>query len=410
MEITDVKTVLLTGPSGNDPFLQSLRKLRSAAFIEIHTDTELVGIGETYTGYHAPEIVPEIVDFFKPILVGIQEAEVEPRQLWQLMYHCGNFWARTGVGVNVLAGIEAALWDLKGKMLGVPVHQLLGGRLHDRLFCYATGAASNYPWSDLIRKFELYREAGFAAAKVGAGWHNVETGDSFRSRSTAAWVDMETEKLEAVRQQFGGDLTVCLDGHMSNKENDAAAKWDVGIAKAVLQALEPFDLFFFEEPLHYNDLDGYAELCANTALPEAGGECLSTREEFRPYADRSAFDIAQPDAAYIGMAAFLDVARMFAAQGKRVATHSWASGAGQMQNIHAAFATPKMAILEIPPLAGPLHTEIYADGGFRFQDGYMLPPEAPGLGVRLTDDIKERFPFERGSGEWSNVRGKGRCK
>ncbi|MCH2212084.1 MAG: mandelate racemase/muconate lactonizing enzyme family protein [Fuerstiella sp.] len=410
MQITDVKTVLLTGPSGNDPFLQQQRKLRSAAFIEVHTDTDLVGIGETYTGYHAPELVPEIVNFFKPVLTGVSEQEIEPRQLWQRMYHCGNFWTRTGVGVNVLAGVEGALWDLKGKILGVPVHQLLGGRLHDRLPCYATGCASIYPWSDLIQKFEMYREAGFNSAKVASGWFNAHTGERFKSRSPAAWVDMETEKMEAVRQYIGRDFNVCMDGHMSNVEGEESIVWNVGMARAVLQAMEPYDLFFYEEPLHYNDLEGYAELCASTSVSVAGGECLSTREEFRHYADRRAFDIAQPDAAYIGIAAFLDVARQFAVQGKQVATHAWASGAGVMQNIHAAFATPNVAILEIPPLAGPLHTEIYTDGGYRFQNGYILPPEAPGLGVQLTDATKNRYPFQRDSGEWSTVPGKGSCK
>jgi len=276
--------------------------------------------------------------------------------------------------------------------------------MHDRLLGYATGCASHYPWSDLTAKFDLYREAGFRAAKVGAGWHCMETGESFAGSSTQAWVEMESEKLEAVRRHVGNDFRVCLDGHMSNVETDMTV-WDVGVAKAVLRALEPYDLFFFEEPLHYNDLAGYAELCASTSVPVAGGECLTTREEFWQYAERSAFDIAQPDAAYIGMATFLDVARMFAAQGKRVATHAWASGAGTMENIHAAFATPNVAILEIPPLAGPLHTENYADG-YRFEDGCILPPEAPGLGVRLTEETKSKHPFVRGSGEWNTVPGK----
>ena len=76
-----------------------------------------------------------------------------------------------------------------------------------------------------------------------------------------------------------------------------------------------------------------------------------------------------------------------------------------MENIHAAFAAPNVAILESPPLAGPMHTEIY-DDGYRFEDGYILPPNAPGLGVRLTDSVKERFPLVRGTGEWNQVPGK----
>jgi L-alanine-DL-glutamate epimerase-like enolase superfamily enzyme len=124
MRITDVRTTLLTGPCSNDPFILEARQRRSAAFIEIITDRGEVGIGETYAGYFCPESVPSIVEFFKPILIG-QDVEDIPT-LWQRMYHCGNFWCRVGLGVIVLNGIEAALWDLKGKQLGLPVHALLG--------------------------------------------------------------------------------------------------------------------------------------------------------------------------------------------------------------------------------------------------------------------------------------------
>ena len=127
MKITDVRTTLLTGPCTNDPFLREARKRRSAAFIEIFTDGPHIGLGETYAGYFCPEAVPAIVDFFKPILVG-QNVDDIP-ELWQRMYHCGNFWCRVGLGTIVLNGIEAALWDLKGKLLDQPVHALLGGAL-----------------------------------------------------------------------------------------------------------------------------------------------------------------------------------------------------------------------------------------------------------------------------------------
>ncbi len=405
MKITDVKTVLLTGPLTNDPSILKFRKCRSAAFIEIHTDTELVGIGETYTGYHAPEIVPEIVDFFKPILVGVKDNDIQPLRLWDRMHHCGYFWARSGAGVNVLAGIEGALWDLRGKMDKLPVHQLLGGQRHDKLLAYATGSVSNYPWSELNAKIDRYRAAGFRAAKFGAGWSDASNNNVFTGRTPQAWADMEADKLQTIRRHTGADFTICLDGHMSNVDDERITGWDTGIAKAVLKALEPYDIFFFEEPLHYSNVEGYAELCRSTAIPVAGGENLSTREEFWQYAKVGGFDIAQPDASYIGIGAFLDVARMFALQNKRVATHAWSSGVGTMENIHAAFATPNMAILELAPLAGPLHTEIWADG-FHFKDGYVLPPEVPGLGVRLTEKIKEKYPFIRGSGEWNAVPGK----
>ena len=154
MTITDVRTTLLTGPSSNDPFIQEARKRRSAAFIEVLTDEGPIGIGETYAGYFCPEAVPAIVEFFRPILIG-QTVDDIP-ELWRRMYHCGNFWCRVGLGVIVLNGIEAALWDLKGKLLGQPVHALLGGCKHDRLPCYATGGPSLYPQERLAKKMDYY--------------------------------------------------------------------------------------------------------------------------------------------------------------------------------------------------------------------------------------------------------------
>src|SRR6188472_84175 len=130
MKITDVRTTLLTGPSTNDPFLREARTLRSAAFVEVITESA-VGVGETYAGYFCPEAVPAIVEFFRPILIG-QTVDDIP-ELWRRMYHCGNFWCRVGLGAAVLSGIEAALWDLKGKLLDQPVHELLGGAKHKQL-------------------------------------------------------------------------------------------------------------------------------------------------------------------------------------------------------------------------------------------------------------------------------------
>ncbi len=155
MIITDVKTILLTGPTTDDPFLYRARRTRSVALVEVHTDRGLSGVGETYAGYFCPELVPQAVEFFKPILIGQRfdpEKAITPGEgaidvLWQRMYGCGNYWCRVGFGVAVLSALEAALWDLAGKALKSPVYQLLGGTKHDALACYATGARRLIPGS-----------------------------------------------------------------------------------------------------------------------------------------------------------------------------------------------------------------------------------------------------------------------
>lgn len=405
LKIIDVKTVLLTGPLTSDPSLLVFRKLRSAAFIEIHTDSGITGIGETYIGYFAPEVVPSIVEFFRPVLVGLTEDEIQPGKIHERMVRCAHFWARTGLAVSVLAGIEAAMWDLRGKLDNKPVHELLGGAKYDRLLCYATGSVSNYPWPMLSAKIERYRVAGFRAAKFAAGWYDASDQTVFTATSPQEWADIESEKLEAIGRATGGDFAICMDAHMDNMHHADLQPWTIDIAKAVMQAVEPYDLLFFEEPFNYDHVKDYAELCRNTSVDIAGGECLTTPKEFQAYADLDALDIAQPDASFIGIGPFVQVATMFAERGRKIATHAWSSGAGIMANIHAAFASPGMAIVEIPPLAGPLHTEVWAPG-LRFQDGYILPPDAPGLGVTLTEEIKNRFPFVPGSGEFNPVPGK----
>lgn len=400
MRILDVRTTLLTGPCTNDPYLREARKLRSAAFIEIITDTPHIGIGETYAGYFCPETVPAIVDFFKPILID-QNVDDIP-ELWNRMYRCGNFWCRVGLGAIVINGIEAALWDLKGKLLGLPVHALLGGAKFAKLPCYATGGPSNYPLEKLAKKMDHYFSLGFRGLKVGAGSFSVDQG-WYTPMEPAEAADFEGKKVQFMRQHGGPDAWLMLDGHMGNNPRST---WTVEIAAAVMKAVQPYNLFFFEEPLHYTDPWGYAELCRGTDVPIAGGECLTATYEWKVFTTQDSFDIGQPDASFTGgIGEFMNVAKMLEERGRKIATHAWGAGGSLMQNIHAGFAAPNTCMLEMPPDYAGLHSELI-DGGLILKDGYILPPERPGFGVKLTDDIKRRYPFKPGSGEFNSVPGK----
>lgn len=402
MRITEVRTTLLTGPCTDDPWLSESRRRRSAAYIELLTDTELVGIGETYAGYFIPEAVPSIVDFFAPILVG-QGVEDIP-ELWRRMYHSGNYWCRVGLGIAIINGIEAALWDLAGKAQGVPVHRLLGDGGYGSLPAYATGGPSNYPLDRLAQKLDFYLSLGFRGFKIGAG--SVSPGPDgmvgYIPETPDEAADFEGRKADFVRSHVGPGIGFAMDGHMGNNDRT----WDLPTAQAVMRAVEPYDLLFYEEPLHYTDPWGYAELCRGTSVPIAGGECLTAMYEWRVFAEQDSFDIGQPDAAFTGgMVEFLRVAKMLDARGRKVATHSWASGGGFMQNVHVGFAAPNTVVLEIAPAYGGLHRDVIGDS-FVMRDGRVLPPEAPGLGITLTDAVKARYPFVPGSGEFNSVPGK----
>jgi len=401
MKITDVRTVLLTGPSTNDPYFRESRQLRSAAFIEIITDRGIVGLGETYAGYFCPEIVPHVVDFYKPILLG-QDVE-DVALLWQRMDTCGTFWARAGLGAIVLCGIEAALWDLKGKEQGKPVYELLGGRQHDELPCYATGGPSNFPLDKLLAKIAHYRDCGFNAVKLGAGFLDVEKGHRCSTDAQEA-AALEVTKLQAVRDAFGSSMSLALDAHMNNKAPDK--QWSRATAATVAKSCEAFDLLFLEEALPYQNADDYAWLRKQTTVPIAGGECLTSMAEWQPYLHAGSFDLGQPDAAFTAaLHQIVIIADRLADQNCDIAPHAWGAAGSLMQNIHVGFACRNTRILEIPPDAGPLHTELFIEP-LRLVDGRLLPPQSPGLGIALPDDIERRYPFIPGSGEVVNVPGK----
>jgi len=402
MRITDVKSVNLTGPCTNDPFLSQARRYRSASFVEIHTDTEHIGIGENYNGYRCAELMPESIKYFAPILIG-QNVDDIPT-LFARMYHCENFWVRNGYGLTVLNAIEAALWDLKGKLENKPVYELLGGLKHKSLDCYATGGPSNYPKDRLAAKMDSYMSLGFRGFKLGAGCYN-ENGGEWLQDSPAEAVDFESDKLTFVRKHVGADIKVCMDGHMGNCPV-ADKTWDLETATAVMKAMEPFNLFFYEEPLHYDDPWGYAELCKRTSVPIAGGECLTGIPEWRYFIEKDCFDIGQPDASFTGgLDMCVTIAKLMHERGRKIATHAWGAGASLMQNIHFGFAAPNTAILEIAPAYGPLHSEMIGDS-LVIRDGKVLPPTTPGLGITLTDELKNKYPFIPGSGEFNNVPGK----
>lgn len=406
MTITNVQTILLTGPCTLDPWLSEARTLRSAAFIVIETDSGITGLGETYAGYFLPEAVPSIVDFFKPILVGNGVEDIPG--LWQRMYHCGNFWCRVGLGAIVLAGIEAALWDLKGKAEGVPVYKLLQeahfptAQEHAQLPCYATGGPSNYPLDKLAAKVEYYSSLGFKGVKLGAGAYYKGEGNKV-SNDPAEAADLEAAKCSFIRERFGKDLWLMLDAHMGNS---STITWNLDTALAVAKALEPFDLLFLEEALHYTRPDWYGQLRAASKIPIAGGECLTAVCEWQTFINENSFNIGQPDASFTaGLDQFMQVASMLAANGNGIAPHAWGAGASQMQNIHCGFACPNTVILEVAPAYGPLHSEVIGDS-LQMRNGYALPPDKPGLGIELTKETIAKFPFIPGSGEFNSVPGK----
>ena len=411
MGITDVRTILVTAPWKGDPFWVPDREYwRSAALIEVQTDEGTTGLGEAIMGYFAGEVVPPIVDYYRRLLVDpdLRLDPTQPERCFDELYQRSLWWGRNGLGLSVLSGIEMALWDLAGKVAGKPVHAMLGGAVHQRLPLYASGGTGAWPVQKTVDQAKRYVDLGFKALKLGTGMMNrpgaYGTGiqpapyGHWYAATAAQRVSDEYEKFKALRSAVGPEIEIATDSHAVQ----VRSHWTRRDAIAIAQAIEEFDLFFYEEPLRYDDPAGYAELRGLTRIPIAGGESLTGVGEFQDWLDRGALDIVQPDATHVGgIGPCLAVAKAAAARHAGVIMHTGAAiGPGLMANLHVAFASPNAHFVEYAVAPDNVRAEMLAEP-VRVTDGFVKLPQEPGLGVALRPGFVEKYPFRPGIVEYA---------
>ena len=374
MRITDVRPVLLTHPYGS-----GLASRRSACFVEVETDAGITGVGETYAGVYVPEVAAAIVELFKPLILG--QDPTSPEAVYRVAYRATSYFGRTGLTVMVLSAIENALWDIAGQALGVPVHTLLGGAVHDELPVYGSGGPFTMSIPELVDQAADTKRRGLRGFKVRVNFFRYQP-------------EVEAERVAAVREVLGRDMALAIDA----VQNYNPRPWSVKEAARMLRLLEPFDLAWAEEMLPPFDPQPYAELRRATSTPISGGEGLTTAVQFEQWLRAEAFDLVQPDATIIGgIGEARRACEAAAARSIPVAVHIWGSAPTLAANIHVALATPNCIWVEHPVLGNPLESELFVEP-LVIRDGHVRPPTAPGLGIRLTADVRAKYPFVPGSG------------
>ena len=400
MKITDIIAHPITGRWADDSFFG--RNIYSAVFIRIRTDSELEGIGEATISYFTPESVAPMVEFFKPSLVGQDPMNVV--RLARAMYDDAAFWARQGAGRSVISGIELALWDLVGKALHVPVCKLFGGPVRDRIPMYASGGSMLWPIERNIEKVEFYMSYGFRAAKLST--HFVETfgdesGAAIRPKSVelphAKKIDTMCENFDNLRRRFGTDFDFAIDGH------EGATPHPISVSEAVeiAHAMAPYRLRFYEEPLAYTDLDSYVELRRQSRIPIAGGESMCGLDGFHHLIARNGVHLIQPDVGFAGGLA----------ETQRIIHHC------RSAQYRYGYPPPAHRLGPCSPHRGISRPRRSPSNGFErviapwslqndfmidqleLKDGTVGVPTAPGLGVRITDELLEKYRFQPGTGE-----------
>ncbi|MEW8977967.1 MAG: mandelate racemase/muconate lactonizing enzyme family protein [Symbiobacterium sp.] len=334
-------------------------RMMETVFVKITAEDGTTGWGEALAPV-APEVTAGIIrSLFTPLLVGADPlaTEVLNTRMYDAMRERGHV---QGFFIDAIAGVDIALWDLKGRLLGLPVHRLLGGPYARRLPCYVSGL----PRPTDAERAELARE--WAAR----GFHRVKL-----AIGTTIQEDLRT--VEAVRDALGEGGTVFVDAH-----------WHYTLPEAMRfgRALEALGVGFLEAPMLPENLDAHAELARQLDIAIAIGEGERTRYQFKEILVRGAADILQPDVGRTGISELKKIAGMAEAWNVPVAPHlSVGQGVMIAATLQVAAAIPNLFILEYQPNPFNLANQFLAKP-LVCEDGFMYLPEGPGLGVELDEE------------------------
>ncbi|WP_458186970.1 mandelate racemase/muconate lactonizing enzyme family protein [Haladaptatus sp. NG-WS-4] len=375
MEITDVVVHTL---SLSDVAAAKADGSQDAAVIEVETDEGITGIGEADS---SPAVVDAVVNApashdkasgLREVVVGRDPFDAEV--LWNEMYDRTYYYGRKGAALTAMSGIDTALWDVMGKTLDRPVYQLLGGKHRDSVRAYASTLFPEDPadTAAVRRKAERALDEGFTAVKYGWGGFGRD-----RAR--------DRDLVSAARKALGPDVDLMVDAGMTWRDDVK------GAVKAVNELDEANDLFWVEEPVYADNLDGYARIGDACRTRVVGGEEEYASYGFGEFLRRARPDGVQPDVARSGGLTHLSkIATLAAERGVPVYPHGYSTELVVAANLQFVAATRNAPLLEYCVEDSPLRWELVEES-FPVEDGRVRIPDRPGLGVTLDRDAVERY-------------------
>ena len=368
MKITDVQTIRLRAaiPADGQVFSRSgVRSTRSTTLVRVDTDEGISGIGSASGNGELIEVI--VAKVIKPLLVGMDPTEIDA--IWGRVYVRGGHkeFGTRGIGVVALSGVDMALWDILGKARGMPLYQLLGGKCRDKVPVYATALYPEEP-SKVARRARGFAEQGFHGVKIKVGFD----------------LDQDIRIVRAVREELGKDFIVMTDANQG---------YSIDVALKASDAFADCGAYWLEEPLFVEDIEGHAMLREKGRTPIAVGENLHMNYAFENFIMRGAVDFIQPDVARAGGITEIRKITALAARHKvPVSFHTWGDGVALAASVHLSAALKDCIVMELDYTYNPLREELLREP-FKVQNGFLIPPERPGLGIELNPNALERFAF-----------------
>ena len=363
MKITDVTVQCYSWPRprpiSNGKYTYATVRLN---LVRVHTDEGPNGVGWAGGPGLSASMTIALVEHFKEALIG--EDPFNYRRIWENMW-LPKVVGRRGLTTWIISAVDIALWDLMGKALGKPVHKLLGG-FRDRIPTYVAGGyyEEGKGLRELAREMEESLELGARAVKMKIG--GVE-------------INQDVERVRVVRETIGPDVKLMVDA------NNAYVAYQ---AVEIARKMEPYDVFWFEEPVAPDDYEGHARVARSSSIPVATGENEYTRYGFRDLIQHGSASILNADAQILGgITEFMNVASLAAAHDLHVAPHG-----AQEVHIHLVAAIPNGLILEFyRETVNPLHGRIFKESLTLDDDGCVSVPQTPGLGMEPNWEVLEPY-------------------
>jgi galactonate dehydratase len=339
--------------------------------VRIHTDTGISGIGQTACwGY--PEAVEQIVATFERYLLGQNPLRIEHH--WQYLYRMGPF--RGTVLCGAISAVDIALWDIKGKHFGVPVWELLGGNCRDKIRLHLLGGGSTP--ETMFNAAKAAVEEGFTALKfdpVVGGYQDM---------TVERMVKTARDLVAAAREGGGADLDLIVEVHRKLTPMNSIV---------LAEALVPFNLYFFEDPIQIDSIVSQAEIAKRISIPLGIGERLTTIWEFRELLAAGGPQYVRPDVALAGgITHCKKIAAIAESYHSAVVTHNFLSPLITAASLHLDTSIPNFITQEYSKGDEADHNAVYKTS-YKREGGFIPIPEAPGLGVELDDDLIAQTPY-----------------
>jgi len=339
---------------------------QDSVIVRVKTDNGLEGIGEADS---SPEVVKAVIDApyshnvacgLRKLLIG--ENPLETERLWQKMYRQTMYFGRTGVTMTAMSAIDMALWDLKGKHYGEPIHRLLGGKQHDRFRAYAS---------------ILFGRDGKETCEIGKRWvENGYTAVKFGWEPMGKSEKVDLDLVAGAREGIG-NATLLID---------AGCVWDARTALRRAHAFSQYDIEWLEEPLQPSDVEGYAWLRDRSPVPIAAGEEECGRESFRPLIEARALDVYQVDLARNGFTEAAYLKQRIQEIGARPCNHCYTSPITEAASLHWLSTCRDAFLFEDCVEDEPIRNELTIEK-VQAVDGWITVPDRPGLGVTLNEEF-----------------------